>query len=241
MLFGKIGRGLPEQETDSRIHRAGTVDVIKPGAQGVALPSFIESVDLSASKGHVRAPERARSGGTIPLKDGVVVDHVGVSTNSADCWAKLRMIRTIMAWSKCVGSEGVYNTGKKAQGGELMKGITSLPNFEFETLTVAQLKVLASIAPGCTVNTVKNSTVTTKYRLHMPERIYNLPNIHCKNELCVSNPKNKQRDVVAYFERVPFYETSALPGCKAADYLFVCKYCKWPHQYENIWADAPTE
>merc|ERR1712190_419855 len=122
-----------------------------------------------------------------------------------------------------------------------MKGITSLPNFDFETLTVAQLKVIASISPGCTVNAIRASAVVIKYRLHMPERIYNLPNISCKNELCISNPKNKQRDVVAFFERVPFYETSALPGCKSGDYLFVCKYCKWPHQYENIWADAATE
>merc|ERR1712039_240860 len=137
---------------------------------------------------------------------------------------------------------GVYSTGKKAEGGaDLMKGIISLPHFDFSTLTVAQLKVLASIAPGCTVNTIVNSVVTKKYRLRMPERIYNLPNIHCKNELCVANPKNKQRDVVAYFERVPFYETSALPGCKTAEYLFVCKYCKWPHQYENIWADSTVE
>eukprot|EP00971_Amphidinium_carterae_P305955 6079986-Amphidinium_carterae.1 len=30
--------------------------------------------------------------------------------------------------------------------------------------------------------------------------------------LCVSHPNNKQRDVVPSFERVKFYETSALPG-----------------------------
>lgn len=242
MLFGKIGRGLPARDVAAVDHREGAIsDAAIPGAQGAPLPDFIESCDLAQKSEHRRRPDRARTGGTLPIPDGVVVDHVGVSSDSANCWAKLRMIRTIMAWSQHVGSEGVYASSKKGTQGQLMKGIMTLPNFQFDSLTVSQLKVIASIAPGCTVNTVSGSEVKHKYRLHMPDRIYNLPNIHCKNELCVSNPKNKQRDVVAYFERVPFYETSALPGCKAAEFLFVCKYCKWPHQYENIWADSQAE
>lgn len=117
-----------------------------------------------------------------------------------------------------------------------MKGIMSLPNFDFQSLTVTQMKVIASIAPDCTVNAITNSAVVGKYRLRVPERIYNLPNISCKNKFCVSHPDNKQRDVVAFFERKPFYETSALPKCEVAQYLFVCKYCLWPHEYENIWS-----
>lgn len=47
----------------------------------------------------------------------------------------------------------------------------------------------------------------------VPERIYNLPNISCKNALCVSNPANRQREVVAYLERMPYYVSSVLPNC----------------------------
>merc|ERR1711871_546871 len=132
------------------------------------------------------------------------------------------------------GSEGVFPS---TRGGGVSKGIMSLPSFNFETLTVPQIKVLASVSPGCTVNLIKDSRVLRKYRLHVPRRIYNLPNIHCKNTLCVSHPDNRQRDVVGFFQSVPFYETSALPQLKSADYLFVCKYCQWPHEYKDIWAD----
>jgi len=97
------------------------------------------------------------------------------------------------------------------------------------------MKTLASIAPGCTINAIKDSKVRNKFRLAVPERIYNLPGINCINSQCVSHPPNRQRDIVAFFERVPFYETSVLPGCQAAEYLFRCRYCRWPHTYEDIW------
>mmetsp|Transcript_117660 Transcript_117660/g.344566 ORF Transcript_117660/g.344566 Transcript_117660/m.344566 type:complete len:611 (+) Transcript_117660:50-1882(+) len=240
MLFGKIGRGLPATASPAPCKEAELKDgstcplaaAFRAGPQ--QLPSFVEPVSLSG-KGHTRQPERARPGGAVPLTDGLVVDHVGRSSDPKSCWRQLRMVRTILGWSKYVGSEGVYSAS--SQPGT-MKGIISLPSFDFETVTLAQLQILASIAPGCTVNAITASAVVGKYRLHVPEQIYNLPNTHCKNALCVSNPQNKQRDVVAFFERVAFYETSALPGCKAGDYLFICKYCQWPHQYADIWTDG---
>ncbi|CAE7830796.1 pyrBI [Symbiodinium sp. CCMP2592] len=93
--------------------------------------------------------------------------------------------------------------------------------------------MLASVAPGCTFNCVAGSKVVAKYRLQVPERIYNLPNISCKNALCMSNPKNKQFECVAYFERVPFYTTSVLPDCAESEFLYVCRWCRWPHVYED--------
>ncbi|CAK9095310.1 Protein PyrBI [Includes: Aspartate carbamoyltransferase (Aspartate transcarbamylase) (ATCase) [Durusdinium trenchii] len=97
--------------------------------------------------------------------------------------------------------------------------------------------MMASVAPGCTFNCVNDSKVVAKYRLQVPERIYNLPNISCKNSLCVSNPVNRQREIVAYLERVPYYVSSVLPNCTESEYLYVCKWCRWPHVYENIWDD----
>jgi len=240
MLFGKLGRGIPavrrerlssevfdvENEDDQNASRPFS------GAHSTTLPSWIEHMDLS-KKDHTRRPERAKSGGSVPLSDGLVIDHIGVSVNPEGCWQRMRRLRTILGWSKLFGNESVYDTSK---GDGLMKGIMSLPNFDFQSLTVTQMKVIASIAPDCTVNAITNSAVVGKYRLRVPERIYNLPNIRCKNKLCVSHADNKQRDVVAFFERKPFYETSALPKCQVAQYLFVCKYCLWPHEYENIWS-----
>mmetsp|Transcript_37671 Transcript_37671/g.117395 ORF Transcript_37671/g.117395 Transcript_37671/m.117395 type:complete len:608 (-) Transcript_37671:32-1855(-) len=238
MLFGRIGRGLPAAAPPAACwepeFKGDTVLSLTAAPAAAQLPGFMEAVGLSG-KDHTRQPERARPGGAVPLKDGLVVDHIGRSGDPKSCWRSLRMLRTALGWSKHLGSEGVYNSS--SQPGR-MKGIVSLPNFDLESVTLTQLQVLASIAPGCTVNAVKASAVVGKYRLSVPEQIYNLPSTGCKNALCVSNPQNKQRDVVAFFERVAFYETSALPGCKAGEYLFLCKYCQWPHQYDDIWTDS---
>eukprot|EP00928_Gymnodinium_smaydae_P071086 TRINITY_DN54764_c0_g1_i1.p1 TRINITY_DN54764_c0_g1~~TRINITY_DN54764_c0_g1_i1.p1 ORF type:complete len:664 (+),score=161.42 TRINITY_DN54764_c0_g1_i1:125-1993(+) len=208
--------------------------MVRPFGSGSAieLPDFMEPVQLAASGGGERMPARASGGGTQPIRDGLVIDHIALGFDGPAVWRTLRLVRALLGWSKYTSSEGVYMS--KTAG---LKGIMSLPNFDYGTLTLTQMKMLASIAPGCTVNAVKNSRVVVKYRLHIPERIYNLPSIRCKNELCVSNPGNKQRDVVAYFERCNYYETSALPDVKACEYLFVCKYCKWPHQYSDIWVE----
>lgn len=252
MLFGKIGSGLPRYQLDSDSPKAseqpaailvdasataGDVPIGPFAATGrsLPLPEFMEEVDLSA-RDATRRPERALAAGAVPIQDGLVVDHIGICSDSAEVWRRLRMVRMILGWSRHVGSEGVY--ASKTKGA--MKGVMLLPRFKTESFTVPQMKVLASIAPGCTVNAVSESRVWRKYRLSVPQRIYDLPCIRCKNSVCVANPQNKQRDVTAFFRRVPFYETSCLPGCKDGDYLFVCNYCKWPHQYSDIWAEAAT-
>jgi len=168
----------------------------------------------------------------VPLKNGFVIDHIGLGTDTASCWNRMRALRTILGWSNHVGSEGVYKSHGKAG---MVKGIMSLPNFDFEAISVPQLKTIASLAPGCTANAIRDSAVVCKYRLNVPTRIYNLSNIRCRNDNCISQPQNKQRDVVAFFERVPFYETSSIPQCKDTEFLFVCRYCRYPHQYGDIW------
>jgi len=238
MLFGKIGRKLqpPSNQRELLAYAEAAVEprpVFSSDAQASDLPSFIKAMDLTKN-GHQRDPQRASSGGPVPITDGIVIDHIGLSDDSASCWQRLRMVRIMLGWSKYIGSEGVYASRRVANH---RKGIMTLPGFDYQILKVQELKVLASVAPGCTINCVAGSKVVAKYRLQVPERIYNMPNISCKNKLCVSNPRNKQRDVVAYFERVPYYQTSVLPNCEETEFLYVCKYCRWPHVYESIWDD----
>lgn len=250
MLFGKIGRG-PALKCD--LQRLGRdVSVIAEKEEPVItlsgvgqLPDitkeFVQVVDIS-SKPREMQPERARgSGGPLPISDGLVIDHIGMSSDSKSCWDRLRMVRTILGWGKYGGSEGVFaSTKNRGQ----YKGIMSLPNFEFASGESFEdlherawiFKALGCIVPGCTVNKVENARVVAKFRLQVPPRFRDLSaNISCKNALCVSHPKNKQRDVVACFERVKYYETSALPHLKSAEFLFLCQYCKWPHEYKDIW------
>lgn len=207
------------------------------GGLDASLPNSVKDfiIDESPAADRGRRLKPGESGGIIPLKQGLVIDHIGQGSNPGACWRQLQMLRVLLGLSKYMGGEGVFES--RARSG-VMKGVMACPDFDFAAMTVSQMKVLASIAPGCTVNTIANSCVAGKYRVKVPVRIYGLPNIRCKNPLCVSNPQNKQRDVLTFFERVEFYETSALPGCKTgtADHLFVCKYCRWPHQYDDIWA-----
>jgi len=250
MLFGKIGRGIPKQQlrlTRSQLSMAAEEEsdtrtrLTCPFAASFdsgTVPEFIEVVECKPNQ-RLRRPERVDVGGLIPIMNGLVIDHIGMNADPEVCWDRLRTVRMTLGWSKYLGCEGVYPSMSTHES--MFKGIMSFPDFDFSVASVPQMKMLASIAPGCTMNAITNSEVVGKYRLHVPRRIYNLPNICCKNELCVSSPSMKQRDVVAFFERVRFYETSILPGCKTGDFLYVCKYCKWPHQYADIWTHTKTK
>mmetsp|Transcript_34290 Transcript_34290/g.79926 ORF Transcript_34290/g.79926 Transcript_34290/m.79926 type:complete len:617 (-) Transcript_34290:68-1918(-) len=235
MLFGKIGRQLqtPCETRELQASAEAAAYGQSVFSRNASLPTFIQEVRLSQDAHH-RDPERARAGGPMPISDGVVIDHVGLGPNPAACWHGLQKVRTILGWAKMIGSEGVYNS--KGNPGNF-KGILTLPRYDYQQLRVQDVKMLASVAPGCTFNCVAGSKVVAKYRLQVPERIYNLPNISCKNALCMSNPKNKQFECVAYFERVPFYTTSVLPDCAESEFLYVCRWCRWPHVYEDIWDD----
>mmetsp|Transcript_56534 Transcript_56534/g.152496 ORF Transcript_56534/g.152496 Transcript_56534/m.152496 type:complete len:599 (-) Transcript_56534:230-2026(-) len=240
MLLGKIGHSTDcanaaeklacsTEESWLRLTSGQSFSLTQPMQHG--LPEFIECIDVT-SKDRGRAVSRAAEGGSVPLENGLVVDHIGLSTDSSDCWAKVRMLRFLLGWMDHIGTEGVYSSRSRAAK---KKGLLALPDYDLSTVTVKEMKMMASIAPGCTVNAIQSSKVVGKFRLTVPERIYNLPNIACKSKLCIANPENKQRDVVSYFERVPFFETSALPKNTTADYLYLCRYCRWPHTHADIW------
>eukprot|EP00403_Amphidinium_massartii_P022168 CAMPEP_0178390382 /NCGR_PEP_ID=MMETSP0689_2-20121128/10619_1 /TAXON_ID=160604 /ORGANISM="Amphidinium massartii, Strain CS-259" /LENGTH=583 /DNA_ID=CAMNT_0020010893 /DNA_START=44 /DNA_END=1792 /DNA_ORIENTATION=- len=239
-LHGAIGAGLPDRPdkvtpNDDEEEELENLFPLDPHCAHANLPAFLENVSL-VGRSTERKPARANTGGsTVPLRDGLVIDHVGLGDTPSDVWRRLRRVRSVIGWGRFLGSEGVYTSTGQKQGKKL-KGIMHFPNMNFAEISAMQLKIMASIAPGCTVNAISSSSVVKKLRLHMPEQIHGLPNTSCKNELCVSHPNNKQRDVVTSFVRVKFYETSALPGADASqEFLFVCKYCQWPHQYKDIW------
>jgi len=257
MLFGKIGYGIPVGEPvpvakakatpayppqtpqggglKRPVSLTAMMSSVYPFAGEVmpsTLPGFLTAVDLAGREALDR-PERTRPGGAVPVRDGLVIDHIGKSSDPEQCWLRLHLVRTILNWGDRVGSEGVY--AHESKDGKVFRAVMCMPNFNFETVSVPQMKTLASVAPGCTINAVRDAKVVHKFHLEVPERIYNLPNIACQNSGCVSFPDHKQRDIPPYFERVPFYETSALPNCEGFEFLFVCRYCRWPHRYEDIW------
>lgn len=55
------------------------------------------------------------------------------------------------------------------------------------------IRKIASIVPGCTVNMIKNSQVERKLRLQMPAIIEGLEETHCKNDACISHPDHAEQ------------------------------------------------
>ncbi|ADN01671.1 aspartate carbamoyltransferase [Spirochaeta thermophila] len=152
--------------------------------------------------------------GIKPVENGIVIDHIGMGKDPASIWNQIDKIRRILRLD-CISSHGVYTSHRTGE----YKGIISLPDvLSFDR---PHIKMLGAIAPGCTLNIIKEGRVERKFRIGMPPRIYNFEEISCTNEDCISHP-DQHEHVIPEFHR-------------SDEGLFVCKYCERPHTYETIW------
>ncbi len=154
--------------------------------------------------------------GIKPVDNGIVIDHIGRGRSVEEIWNQIDKIRRIMGLN-CRSSHGVFHSSSP----DAFKGIVSLP--DILSFDERQIKMLGAIAPGCTLNIIEDARVLRKYRLHMPRRVYNLEEISCKNESCISHPEHHQH------VRPEFL--------RAGESTFVCKYCEHPHEFEDVWND----
>lgn len=149
-----------------------------------------------------------------------------------------------MSWN-FIGANGVYKSNTTGQA----KGIISLPDFDLSSITRPMLKMLAACCPGCTLNLIEKQSIVKKYRMHCPPRIYNFSQLACRNEMCVSHPDQKQREITPYFfrlgeqgkifEKSPEEESSEKKFERRRETmskaLFSCKYCDRTHKFFEIW------
>ncbi len=152
--------------------------------------------------------------GIKPVDEGIVIDHIGKGEDVETIWHMIDKIRRILKLN-CRSSHGVFHTGD----GNTFKGIISLP--DILSLNDVDIKKLAAVAPGCTLNRISDQSVKEKFRLHMPPKIYNFEEISCKNENCISHPQKFQH-VKTFFIR-------------SDENRFVCKYCEKSHSFNEIW------
>jgi aspartate carbamoyltransferase len=157
--------------------------------------------------------------GIKPVEDGLVIDHISSGEPIEEIWGHLDAIRRMLKLD-VRGGHGVFHNNQGTY-----KGIISLP--DVTSFGGRDLKKLAAIAPGCTLNLVHEHRVVKKYRLSMPPRIYGFDEISCKNELCVSAPKNLE-GATTEFQRKS--ERGDPGGAK-----FVCRYCEREHAFKDIW------
>jgi len=176
-------------------------------------PEIVEDFILEAAVLEHRKPEYKV--GIKPVEEGIVIDHIASGQTVEDIWSNIEAVRKILKLN-VRSSQGVYHSFK---GPEVYKGIISLP--DITSFGEKDLKKLAAIAPGCTLNLIRGSKVAKKFRLSMPPRIYGFDEISCKNENCISNPRHN--------EGVP---TEFL---RKSGSTFVCRYCEKEHTFREIW------
>jgi aspartate carbamoyltransferase len=157
--------------------------------------------------------------GIKPVEDGLVIDHISSGDPIPEIWGHLDAIRRLLKLD-VRGGHGVFHNNQGTY-----KGIISLP--DVMSFGGRDLKKLAAIAPGCTLNLVHEHRVVKKYRLSMPPRIYGFDEISCKNELCISHPTSLEGATTEFHRRS---ERGDPGGAK-----FVCRYCEREHAFRDIW------
>ncbi|OQX29429.1 MAG: aspartate carbamoyltransferase [Spirochaeta sp. LUC14_002_19_P3] len=153
--------------------------------------------------------------GIKPVDNGVVIDHIAKGYSPEEIWHRIDKIRRILNLN-CGSSHGVFHS---EQSDKTFKGIISLP--DVMRIEKYDLKKLAAVSPGCTVNIISKQSVKEKYRLSMPPQIFKFEEISCKNPECVTFPAACQHVP-------PFFYNSG-------EKIFTCRYCGKDHEYREIW------
>lgn len=183
-----------------------------------------EVEDFSNEEYIVKVPltDKTRKGsdsfaeGVRPITEGIVIDHICRGQDPASIRKHLSKIIKVMKLEDGKGGEWVSTSTKDK---DVYKGIIFRPgNFILER---KNLKRLAAVSPGCTLNIIKDAKISEKYRVHLPPRIYNFADIACKNESCISH-RSKSEGAPPVFQ-------------KTQDEHYVCKYCGHTHTFEEIW------
>lgn len=187
-------------------------------------PDFIEILDIRSKKEQRSMKEFEN--GICPIAKGIVIDHIGKGAEPQQIWDRMSKVRLNLSLN-VIGAQGVYHSISSGEQ-QTAKGMMSLPDFDHSKWDRANLKRLAAMAPGSTVNVIEGGQVLEKYRLHVPPRIYKFSDTLCTNSACVSNPANGQREVVPYFIK-------KVRDVEDKNVEFTCKYCEHVYNYDSIW------
>ncbi|MDT4762339.1 bifunctional aspartate carbamoyltransferase catalytic subunit/aspartate carbamoyltransferase regulatory subunit [Sphaerochaeta sp. PS] len=173
---------------------------------------YIFEVDLTQ-----REPkDKVVSEGVQPIHNGLVIDHICRGDTPSEIRDHMRLISSVLGLDEAKGGEWVSRGHSDSNS---YKGIIFRP--DATELTRKKLKRLAAVAPGCTLNIIRDGKVEKKYRMEMPPRIYNFDDLSCTNDACISHPSQSE-GVPAHFSRTK-------------ENLFACAYCGKTHSFKEIW------
>ncbi|WGS64693.1 bifunctional aspartate carbamoyltransferase catalytic subunit/aspartate carbamoyltransferase regulatory subunit [Marinitoga aeolica] len=151
--------------------------------------------------------------GIKPIANGTIIDHIAKGKSSDEIYSTIMKIRKIMKLYDIDSADGIF----KSEDGNL-KGYISLPD---RYLSKKEIKKLSAISPNVTVNIIKDSRVTEKYRIKLPPKVYGFEELRCKNENCITNPIHGENVKGSFI--------------KDENGNLVCEYCETPHNYDEIW------
>lgn len=152
--------------------------------------------------------------GIKPIENGTVIDHIAKGHSPEKIYETIMKIRKILMFYNIDSADGIF---KSADGN--YKGYISLPDVH---LSKKQIKKLSAISPNTTVNIIKDGRVKEKYRISLPPIIYGFEELMCKNENCITNPKNDENVHVSFIRN--------------EDNQLICEYCETAHTFEEIWS-----
>jgi len=167
--------------------------------------------------------------GLVPIQTGIIIKNLATGQSVDKIWALMYMVRSILDLN-CIGGQGVYCSSEKPSE---PRGFIAVPDCDIDSWDRQPLKRLAAMAPGSTLDVIEDGRICRAYRLQVPPRIYNFPDISCKNKACMSHKSQMQHEVPPYFLRI---KTCAAGKHSFSDTgAFTCKYCEHTHDFWKIW------
>jgi aspartate carbamoyltransferase len=116
-----------------------------------------------------------------PIRDnGIVIDHV-------QAYQEEMLVRLLRVREK----RNVYRAGTVKSMGRpgAVKGMLMIEDREF---TEDEMRAVAAVSPGCTVNTIKGGEVVRKVQLKLPARVSGIPLMACPNKGCITHEAHQE-------------------------------------------------
>jgi aspartate carbamoyltransferase len=156
---------------------------------------------------------RQYSEGIQPIRRGLVVDHICVGDDPREIRRHMTTIQTVAGlhgrggeWVS-TGSDGRY------------KGLLFRP--DLDDLPDGTVEAIAAVAPGSTINIVRDGEVFRKLRLQQPPQIRDIPGLHCRNPACITNPEHGEHILPTFVAAGPD--------------RYRCEYCSTDHNFKELW------
>ncbi|RMF74926.1 MAG: aspartate carbamoyltransferase [Acidobacteria bacterium] len=116
-----------------------------------------------------------------PIRNnGVVIDHVAP-------YREETLVRILRVRER----RDIYRaaTVKSLRRPDHVKGMLMIEDREFSE---PELRAIAAVSPGCTVNIIRGGKVHRKFRLELPARIFGIPSLLCGNQGCITRPEHRE-------------------------------------------------